>query len=56
MDNSFLDDFSDIFDPLLFCFNTRCLKFHKAERQTFYHIPSMPPPLKNTGWLMKMYD
>lgn len=40
MNDPFLNNFPDIFDPFLFCFNTGCLKFHKAERQKLYHILS----------------
>lgn len=38
MNDPFLNNFPDIFDPFLFCFNTGCLKFHKAERQRLDHV------------------
>lgn len=40
MNDPFLNNFPDIFDPFLFCFNTGRLKFHKAEGQRLYHVLS----------------
>lgn len=37
MDNPFLNDFPDVFDPFLFCFNTGRLKFHKRKTDTLSH-------------------